>query len=148
MNDIEERFDQYIKDELNKAAEEYKQKISDKDEKTEIKKEWLVDRAEAMLSEIEDELLRLWIEIAKNKKTVEKMEKEFRDSEEDFVIAATDSGQLGDKEIQMQLDDLRVEHDKDPYYLILKKQIEDAELRVTALKQDRAIYSFFLTNNR
>lgn len=58
----------------------------------EIKKEWLIDRAEYMLAEIEDEITHLQAQIEKDTIAVNRMEDKFSDSEEDFYIAAIDSG--------------------------------------------------------
>ena len=113
---------------------------------SEIRKEWLIDRAEYMFAEIEDEINRLQMQIEKDTMTANKMEDNFRAAEEDFYIAAIDAG-LDEKEAAMQQDDLYSEHINDPTLISLKQRIEYNRLKVTALKQDKEIYLFYLQNN-
>ena len=112
----------------------------------EIKKEWLIDRAEYMLAEIEDEINRLQMQIEKDTIVVNRMEDEFSASEEDFYIAAIDAG-LDEKEAAMQRDDLYAAHINDPTLVNLKQCIEYNKRRAVALKQDREIYLFYLRQN-
>jgi len=112
----------------------------------EIKKEWLIDRAEYMLAEIEDEIARLQMQIEKDTASVKRMEDEFSASEEDFYIAAIDAG-LDEKEAAMQRDDLYAAHINDPTLVNLKQCIEYNKRRAVALKQDREIYLFYLRQN-
>ena len=111
-----------------------------------IKKEWLIDRAEYMLAEIEDEIARLQAQIEKDTIAVNRMEDEFSASEEDFYIAAIDAG-LDEKEAAMQRDDLYAAHINDPTLVNLKQCIEYNKQRAVALKQDREIYLFYLRQN-
>lgn len=112
----------------------------------EIKKEWLIDRAEYMFAEIEDEINRLQMQIEKDTASVKRMEDEFSASEEDFYIAAIDAG-LDEKEAAMQRDDLYAAHINDPTLVNLKQCIEYNKRRAVALKQDREIYLFYLRQN-
>ena len=112
----------------------------------EIKKEWLIDRAEYMLAEIDAQIDHLRVQIEKDKNSINKIEKDFKASEEDFVIAATDS-ELEEKEIEMQLGDLIYAHENDEYLVRLKQHLEYEELQLIALRQDREIYLYYLTNN-
>ena len=109
----------------------------------EIKKEWLIDRAEYMLAEIEDEINRLQMQIEKDTTAVNRMEDKFSASEEDFYIAAIDAG-LDEKEAAMQRDDLYAAHINYPTLVNLKQCIEYNKRRAVALKQDREIYLFYL----
>ncbi len=112
----------------------------------EIKKERLIDRAEYMLAEIDAQKEHLRVQIEKDKNSINKIEKDFKASEEDFVIAATDS-ELEEKEIEMQLGDLIYAHENDEYLVRLKQHLEYEELQLIALRQDREIYLYYLTNN-
>ena len=112
----------------------------------EIKKEWLIDRAEYMFAEIEDEIARLQAQIEKDAIAVNRMEDEFSASEEDFYIAAIDAG-LDEKEAAMQRDDLYAAHINDQTLVNLKQCIEYNKRRAVALKQDREIYLFYLRQN-
>ncbi len=112
----------------------------------EIKKELLIDRAEYMLAEIEDEINRLQVQIEKDTIAVNRMEDNFADSEEDFYIAAIDAG-LDEKEAAIQRDDLYAAHINDPTLVNLKQCIEYNKRKVVALKQDREIYLFYLRQN-
>ena len=67
--------------------------------------------------------------------------KDFRASEDDFVIAATDRG-LNENEIKMQMDDLHATHISDPDLIDIKRQIEEDELDLISLKQNRQIYVY------
>ena len=109
----------------------------------EIKKEWLIDRAEYMFAEIEDEINRLQVQIEKDTIAVNRMEDNFAASEEDFYIAAIDAG-LDEREAGMQRDDLYTSHINDPTLVNLKQCIEYNKRRAVALKQDREIYLFYL----
>ena len=113
---------------------------------TEIKREWLIDRAEYMFAEIEDEINRLQMQIEKDTASVKRMEDEFSASEADFYIAATDAG-LDEQEAAMQQNDLYAAHINDPALVSTKQRIEYSKLKVTALKQDREIYLYYLKNN-
>ena len=113
---------------------------------SEIKKEWLLDRAEYMYAEIEDEINRLQMQIEKDTISVNRMEDDFRASEEDFYIAAVDGG-LDEKEAAMQQDGLHTEHINDPSLISLKQRIEYNRLKLIALQQDREIYLFYLKRN-
>ena len=112
----------------------------------EIKKEWLIDRAEYMFAEIENEIDHLRTQIEKDTISVNKMEDDFRASEEDFYIAAIDGG-LDEKEAGMQQDDLYAEHINDSSLTGLKQRIEYNRLKMIALQQDREIYLFYLKKN-
>ncbi len=112
----------------------------------EIKKEWLIDRAEYMYAEIEDEINRLQMQIEKDTASVKRMEDQFSASEEDFYIAAIDAG-LDEREAGMQRDDLYAAHINDPTLVNLKQCIEYNKRKVVALKQDREIYLFYLRQN-
>ena len=112
----------------------------------EIKKEWLIDRAEYMLAEIEDEITHLQAQIEKDTIAVNRMEDRFSDSEEDFYIAAIDSG-LDEIEATSQRNDLYAAHINDPTLVNLKQCIEYNKRRAVALKQDREIYLYYLKNN-
>ena len=112
----------------------------------EIKKEWLIDRAEYMLAEIEDEINRLQMQIEKDTIAVNRMEDNFAASEEDFYIAAIDAG-LDEREAGMQRDDLYAAHINDPKLVNLKQCIEYNKQKAIALKQDREIYLYYLKNN-
>ena len=112
----------------------------------EIKKEWLIDRAEYMFAEIEDEINRLQMQIERDTASVKRMEDEFSASEEDFYIAAIDAG-LDEREAGMQRDDLYAAHINDPTLVNLKQCIEYNKRRAVALKQDREIYLFYLKQN-
>ena len=112
----------------------------------EIKKEWLIDRAEYMLAEIEDEINRLQMQIEKDTIAVNRMEDQFSASEEDFYIAAIDAG-LDEKEAVSQRNDLYATHINDPTLVNLKQCIEYNKRRAVALKQDREIYLYYLKNN-
>ena len=112
----------------------------------EIKKEWLIDRAEYMFAEIEDEIARLQAQIEKDAIAVNRMEDEFSASEEDFYIAAIDAG-LDEREAGMQRDDLYAAHINDQTLVNLKQCIEYNKRRAVALKQDREIYLFYLRQN-
>ncbi len=112
----------------------------------EIKKEWLIDRAEYMLAEIEDEIARLQAQIEKDTIAANRMEDEFSASEEDFYIAAIDAG-LDEREAAMQRDDLYAAHINDPTLVNLKQCIEYNKRKAIALKQDREIYLYYLKNN-
>ena len=79
----------------------------------EIKKERLLDRAEYMYAEIEDEINRLQMQIEKDTIAVNRMEDNFAASEEDFYIAAIDAG-LDENEAAMQQNDLDTAHLNDP----------------------------------
>lgn len=145
-NKIEERFDQYIKDTLEKTVEEYKLRKTEEENEMPIKKEWLLDRAEYMLAEIEAEIDRLRTQNAKDRIRIERMENEFRDSEEDFYIAATDAG-LDENEARLQQNDLYAEHINDPTLVSMKQHLEYNRLKLVALRQDKEIYRFYLTKN-
>ena len=112
----------------------------------EIKKEWLIDRAEYMLAEIEDEINRLQMQIEKDTIAVNRMEDNFAASEEDFYIAAIDAG-LDERVAGMQRDDLYAAHINDPTLVNLKQCIEYNKQKAIALKQDREIYLYYLKNN-
>ena len=112
----------------------------------EIKKEWLIDRAEYMFAEIEDEINRLQMQIERDTASVKRMEDEFSASEEDFYIAAIDAG-LDEREAGMQRDDLYAAHINDQTLVNLKQCIEYNKRRAVALKQDREIYLFYLKQN-
>ena len=112
----------------------------------EIKKELLIDRAEYMLAEIEDEINRLQMQIEKDTIAVNRMEDKFSASEEDFYIAAIDAG-LNEKEAAMQRDDLYAAHINDQTLVNLKQCIEYNKRKAAALKQDREIYLFYLRQN-
>ena len=112
----------------------------------EIKKEWLIDRAEYMLAEIEDEITHLQAQIEKDTIAVNRMEDKFSDSEEDFYIAAIDAG-LDEKEAASQRDDLYAAHINDSTLVNLKQCIEYNKRKAVALKQDREIYLFYLRQN-
>ena len=112
----------------------------------EIKKEWLIDRAEYMFAEIEDEINRLQMQIEKDTASVKRMEDEFSASEDDFYIAAIDAG-LDEKESAMQRDDLYAAHINDQTLVNLKQCIEYNKRKAAALKQDREIYLFYLQQN-
>ena len=112
----------------------------------EIKKEWLIDRAEYMFAEIEDEINRLQMQIERDTASVKRMEDEFSASEEDFYIAAIDAG-LDEREAGMQRDDLYAAHINDQTLVNLKQCIEYNKRRAVALKQDREIYLFYLQQN-
>ena len=112
----------------------------------EIKKEWLIDRAEYMFAEIEDEINRLQAQIEKDTIVVNRTEDNFAASEEDFYIAAIDAG-LDEREAAMQRDDLYAAHINDPTLVNLKQCIEYNKRRAVALKQDREIYLFYLRQN-
>ena len=114
--------------------------------KNEIKKEWLIDRAEYMFAEIEDEINRLQMQIERDTASVKRMEDEFSASEEDFYIAAIDAG-LDEREAGMQRDDLYAAHINDQTLVNLKQCIEYNKRRAVALKQDREIYLFYLKQN-
>ena len=47
----------------------------------------------------------------------------------------------------MQQNDLYAEHINDPIFVNTKQRIEYNKLKVTALKQDREIYLYYLKNN-
>lgn len=112
----------------------------------EIKKELLIDRAEYMLAEIEDEINHLQVQIEKDTIAVNRMEDNFADSEEDFYIAAIDAG-LDEKEAASQRDDLYAAHINDSTLVNLKQCIEYNKRKAVALKQDREIYLFYLRQN-
>ena len=112
----------------------------------EIKKEWLIDRAEYMFAEIEDEINRLQMQIEKDTASVKGMEDESSASEEDCYIAAIDA-RLDVKKAAMQRDDLYAAHINDPTLVNLKQCIEYNKRRAVALKQDREIYLFYLQQN-
>ena len=113
---------------------------------SETKKESLLDRAEYMFAEIEDEINRLQMQIEKDTASVKRMEDEFSVSEADFYIAATDAG-LDEQEAAMQQNDLYAAHINDPTLVSTKQRIEYSKLKVTALNQDREIYLFYLEQN-
>ena len=75
----------------------------------EIRKEWLIDRAEYMFAEIEEEISRLQMQMEKDTASVKIMEDEFSAFEVDFYIAATDAG-LDEQEAAMQQNDLYAAH--------------------------------------
>ena len=112
----------------------------------EIKKEWLIDRAEYMYAEIEDEIDRLQMQIEKDTAAVKRLEDDFSASEEDSYIATIDAG-LDENEAAMQQNDLHTAHLNDPSRVGLKQRIEYNKLRVTALRQDKEIYLYYLKNN-
>lgn len=112
----------------------------------EIKKERLLDRAEYMYAEIEDEIDRLQMQIEKDAAAVKRLEDDFSASEEDSYIAAIDAG-LDEREAGMQRDDLYAAHINDQTLVNLKRCIEYNKQKVVALKQDREIYLFYLRQN-
>ena len=59
----------------------------------ENKKEWLLDHAEYMLAEIENEIISLQEQNEKDRIRIERIEDEFRENEEDFYIAAIENPQ-------------------------------------------------------
>ena len=111
-----------------------------------IKNEWLIDRAEYMLAEIDAQIDRIMEQIEKDKSSISRMEEDFKASEEDFIIAATDN-ELEEKEVEMQLEDLIFAHENDEYLIRLKQRLEYEELQLVALRQDREIYLYYLKNN-
>ena len=112
----------------------------------ETKKEWLIDRAEYTLAEIDAQIDRLRIQIEKDKASIHRIEDDFKAAEEDFVIAATDN-ELEEKEVETQLEDLISVHENDEYLIRLKQHLDYEELQLVALRQDREIYLYYLNNN-
>ena len=111
----------------------------------EIKKEWLIDRAEYMFAEIEDEIARLQAQIEKDAIAVNRMEDEFSASEEDFYIAAIDAG-LDEKEAAMQRDDLYAAHINDQTLVNLFYRSQ-ALLYIIRVRAAPALNSSLLTPN-
>ena len=106
----------------------------------------LVEKAESMLVNLEEQIAYLQERIERNRIRAERMEKDFRASEDDFVIAATDQG-LDENEIKIQLDNLHNTHINDSDLINIKKQIEEDELDLISLKQNRKIYLYYLEHN-
>ena len=113
---------------------------------TNFDKETLIEKAESMLVNLEEKIAYLQERIERNRIRAERMEKDFRASEDDFVIAATDQG-LDENEIKMQMDDLHATHISDPDLINIKRQIEEDELDLISLKQNRQIYLYYLEHN-
>ena len=109
-------------------------------------KERLLDRAEEVIAIIDNEIKKLQQQIEKDKLTVDRMEKRFRDSEEDFYIAAESEGWT-EKEIRDELDNIVASHDSDEYLISTKQLINGEELHLANLKLDREIYLYYLNNN-
>ena len=109
-------------------------------------KESLIEKAESMLVNLEEQIAYLQERIERNRICLEKMEADFRASEDDFVIAATDQS-LDENEIKKQLDIFHAAHISDPDLVAIKKQIDEDELDLISLKQNREIYLYYLEHN-
>lgn len=109
-------------------------------------KESLMEKAESMLVNLEEQIASLQEKIERNRIHAQRMEADFRASEDNFVIAATDQG-LDENEIKMQMDDLHATHISDPDLINIKRQIEEDELDLISLKQNRQIYLYYLEHN-
>lgn len=109
-------------------------------------KESLIEKAESTLVNLEEQIASLQERIERNRIHAQRMEADFRASEDDFVIAATDQG-LDENEIKMQMDDLHATHISDPDLINIKRQIEEDELDLISLKQNRQIYLYYLEHN-
>ena len=66
--------------------------------------------------------------------------------EDDFIIAAIDQG-LDENEIKIQLENLHNTHINDSDLINIKKEIEEDELDLISLKQNRKIYLYYLEHN-
>ena len=112
----------------------------------EIKKEWLIDRAEAILKQLNEEIERTEREAAVIKEHARAEEKE---NEEYLKQLETEWHSQGhsDRDIYnelAELSDSQSQRMHEDYY----SRIDNAELRLTALKQDREIYKYYLENNK
>lgn len=111
----------------------------------EIKKEWLIDRAKSMLHHIDLTIERIQREIDKSRSYAEREEEE-RAARENELKEKMEAEGWNQQEIKRELaeySDAVSDRLYDDYYSV----IDAAELRLTALKQDREIYKFYLDHN-
>lgn len=112
----------------------------------EIKKEWLIDRAESMLAVIESEIAELQQRIERRESDILQMETKFRDEEANRHIALMDQEENEEAALRL-VADLKKEHDKDKSLVLERTLLEREKLHLIALRQDREIYLFYLKQN-
>ncbi|MBQ6215815.1 MAG: hypothetical protein IJK53_00365 [Erysipelotrichaceae bacterium] len=112
----------------------------------EIKKEWLIDRAESMHAVIESEIAELKQRIERRESAILHMETKFRDEEADRYIALMDQEE-NDEAAPRLVVDLKKEHDRDKDLVLERTLLEREQLHLIALRQDREIYLFYLERN-
>ncbi len=112
----------------------------------EIKKEWLIDRAESMLAVIESEIAELQQRIERRESDILQMETKFRDEEANRYIALMDQEENEEAALRL-VADLKKEHDKDKSLVLERTLLEREQLHLIALRQDRGIYLFYLKQN-
>lgn len=111
----------------------------------EIKKEWLIDRAKTMLHGIDAQIGRLQRELDKCRSYAEAEENERAAKEKELLEDMTAEG-WNQNDINMELADYNAAVDErlyDDYYSV----IDNIEKQLTALKQDREIYKYYLEHN-
>ena len=112
----------------------------------EIKKEWLIDRAESILAVIESEIAELQQRIERRESVILQMETKFREEEADRYIALMDQEENEEAALK-HVADLKKEHDKDKSLVLERTLLEREQLHLIALRQDREIYLFYLKQN-
>ena len=112
----------------------------------EIKREWILDRAAAMLKEIDEEIDRTERNIARAKEHAQAEEQEHSEHLKQLETELNADPSYNDadiRDIMIETSDAHSWRMQGDYY----SRIEGEELRLTALKQDREIYKYYLEHN-
>ena len=111
----------------------------------EIKKEWIINRCEAMIGEIETEISYLQGRIAQDTQHIEEKEKKNTLSEVELYERLLEEFN-DEKEAYLQREDLIASHNEDINRL--RGTIETNRLRLIAMMQDKEIYEYYLKHNK